>query len=188
MTMRVKEAAMKQPLSSRFWTIVLSALGIALFCLASLGTAGSASGIGQTIGVWPVADLENGWRIFMHGVTAQGRIVQNSHGMEGVGCSLCHGEDGRGGTMHGMFAPNITFSFLANPRGYQDPRGRKRLAYNEESVKAAIVAGIDSKGNGLDPEMPRWTGLTANDLEDLIGYLKRLGQPSGEGQTGSEGI
>ena len=52
----------------------------------------------------PVTHLENGARIFLHGVTAQGRIVQNSHGMEGVGCAMCHGEEGRGGTMHGIQA------------------------------------------------------------------------------------
>lgn len=101
---------------------------------------------------------------------------------------MCHGEDGRGGSMHGLFAPNITFSFLSNPLGYQDPRGRKRPAYNEESVKAAIVAGIDARGSTLDPEMPRWTGLSATDLEDLIDYLKTLGRPRQEEQSGSEGI
>jgi hypothetical protein len=72
--------------------------------------------------------------------------------------------------------------------GYQDPRGRTRPAYNEESVKAAIVAGIDAGGRQLDPEMPRWTGLSMTDLEDVIGYLKTLGRPSRQEQSGSEGI
>jgi cytochrome c len=108
--------------------------------------------------------------------------------MEGVGCAMCHGEDGRGGTMHGMFAPNITFSFLTDPSGYQDPRGRRRPPYNEESVKAAIVAGIDAGGHQLDPEMPRWTGLTETDMADLIGYLKILGRPSGDALSGPSGI
>ncbi len=101
---------------------------------------------------------------------------------------MCHGQEGRGGSMHGMFAPNITFSYLSNPMDYQDPGGRRRPAYNEESVKAAIVAGIDAGGNILDPEMPRWTGLTAKDIEDLIQYLKTLGRPSREEQPRSEGI
>lgn len=168
-----------------FW---LSALSIATVCFAGWGSAEMAGGRGQVFNPRPAVNLQNGWRIFMYGVTAQGRVVQNSHGMEGVGCAMCHGEDGRGGTMHGLFAPNITFAFLSDPRGYQDPRGRRRPAYNEESVKAAIVAGIDAGGNTLDPEMPRWTGLTAKDLEDLIAYLKRLGPSSGEQGVGSEGI
>src|SRR5947199_1812531 len=122
----------------------------------------------------PLSHTDNGRRIFLHGTTSAGRVVQNSHGMEGVGCAMCHGPDGRGGTMHGIPVPNITFPFLTDPRG-NEHNGRKRPAYNEETIKAAIVAGIDSGGNNLHPEMPRWTGLTAGDLEDLIGFLKTLG-------------
>ena len=166
----------------------LRSAGIGIVCLAGLGSAAVAGVKGGTIGLWPASVQQNGARIFHDGVTAQGRVVQNSHGMEGVGCAMCHGEDGRGGTMHGMFAPNITFSFLTNPSGYVDPYGRKRPPYNEESVKAAIVAGIDAGGKQLDPEMPRWTGLTARDLDDLIDYLRTLGRPRGDEFSGSTGI
>jgi cytochrome c len=159
-----------------------------MVCLTMLGSGVETSGTGAAIGFWPVSPQQNGARIFLYGTTAQGRALSNSHGMEGVGCAMCHGEDGRGGTMHGMFAPNITFSFLTNPSGYQDPRGRRRPPYNEESVKAAIVAGIDAGGNQLDPEMPRWTGLTGTDMDDLIGYLKILGRPSEDALGGSTGI
>jgi mono/diheme cytochrome c family protein len=179
---------MKQKTTSTFRLRILVVLAGVLLGSSGLGNAGGTSSSGHALGPSPVADLKNGWYIFMHGITAQNRTVQNSHGMEGVGCAMCHGEDGRGGSMHGLFAPNITFSFLSNPLGYQDPRGRKRPAYNEESVKAAIVAGIDARGSTLDPEMPRWTGLSATDLEDLIGYLKTLSRPRQEDQSGSEGI
>lgn len=123
----------------------------------------------------PVSHLENGRRIFTTGTTAQGRVVENSHGMQGVGCIMCHGPDGRGGEMHGVPVPNITYPFLTDPRGYEHATGRKRPAYNDETLKAAIVAGIDAGGNRLHPEMPRWTGLTGRDLDDLIGFLKTLG-------------
>jgi hypothetical protein len=179
---------MKQKTTSTFRLRILVVLAGVLLGSSGLGNAGGTSSSGHALGPSPVADLKNGWYIFMHGITAQNRSIQNSHGMEGVGCAMCHGEDGRGGSMHGLFAPNITFSFLSNPLGYQDPRGRKRPAYNEESVKAAIVAGIDARGSTLDPEMPRWTGLSATDLEDLIGYLKTLSRPRQEDQSGSEGI
>lgn len=135
-----------------------------------------------------ISHLENGQRIFMSGVTADGRVVENSHGMQGVGCVMCHGRDGRGGSMHGVPAPNITFSFLTDPAGYEHVNGRKRPAYNEETVKAAIVAGIDAGGNTLHPEMPRWTGLTAKDLADLIGYLRSLGPASRPSPGGSFGL
>jgi mono/diheme cytochrome c family protein len=87
---------------------------------------------------------------------------------------MCHGPDGRGGTIHGIPVPDITFPFLTDLHGNED-NGRNRPAYNEETIKAAIVAGVDSGGNNLHPEMPRWTGLTARDLDDLIGFLKTLG-------------
>ena len=126
-----------------------------------------------------ISHVDNGKQIYMSGVTSHGRVVENSHGMEGVGCVMCHGQDGHGGSMHGIPVPSITFSFLTDPRGYEHATGRKRPAYtNEETIKAAIVAGIDAGGNQLHPEMPRWTGLTAKDLEDLIGYLKTLGAGS----------
>lgn len=149
--------------------VLLASAG--LLVLLSVATRGTS----QEPEPWLVSHLENGQRIYMSGVTAQGRVVQNSHGMAGVGCALCHGPDGRGGAMHGVPVPNITFPFLTDPRG-NEHNGRKRPAYNEETIKAAIVAGIDSGGNNLHPEMPRWTGLTATDLDNLIGFLKTLGE------------
>ncbi|TLY19820.1 MAG: hypothetical protein E6K67_03830, partial [Nitrospirae bacterium] len=59
--------------------------------------------------VIPVSHTDNGRRIFLYGTTAGGQVVENSHGMEGVGCAMCHGADGRGGIMHGIAAPDITF-------------------------------------------------------------------------------
>ncbi len=148
--------------------VLLASAGLLILLPAAIGVSAQESGL------WLVSHLENGQRIYMSGVTAQGRVVQNSHGMEGVGCAMCHGPNGRGGTMHGIPVPDITFPFLTDPRG-NEHNGRNRPAYNEETIKAAIVAGVDSGGNNLHPEMPRWTGLTARDLDDLIGFLKTLG-------------
>jgi len=148
--------------------VLLASAGLIILLSAAVGVSAQESGL------WLVSHLENGQRIYMSGVTAQGRVVQNSHGMEGVGCAMCHGPNGRGGTMHGIPVPDITFPFLTDPRG-SEHNGRNRPDYNEETVKAAIVAGVDSGGNHLHPEMPRCTGLTARDLDDLIGFLKTLG-------------
>jgi mono/diheme cytochrome c family protein len=123
----------------------------------------------------PASHTDNGRRIFLHGTTAGGRLVENSHGMEGVGCAMCHGPDGRGGMMHGIVAPDITFTRLTDPQGHaHEETGRRHPAFNRETIKAAIVAGIDPAGNALHEEMPRWTGLTANDLDDLLDYLQVL--------------
>ena len=44
----------------------------------------------------PASHTDNGRRIFLHGMTSTGRVVENSHGMEGVGCAMCHGPDMKG--------------------------------------------------------------------------------------------
>lgn len=125
----------------------------------------------------PVSHTDNGRRIFLHGTTASGQVVQNSHGMEGVGCAMCHGADGRGGVMHGIPAPDITFSALVDAQGHEhELMGRRHPPFNRETIKAAIVAGIDPAGNALHEEMPRWSGLTSADLDDLIDYLQILSQ------------
>jgi hypothetical protein len=77
--------------------------------------------------------------------------------------------------MHGIVAPDITFTRLTDPQGHaHEETGRRHPAFNRETIKAAIVAGIDPAGNALHEEMPRWTGLTANDLDDLLDYLQVL--------------
>jgi mono/diheme cytochrome c family protein len=145
-------------------------------CAITVSLVGFAwAGIGAPT---PVSHTDNGRRIFLHGTTAAGQIVQNSHGMEGVGCAMCHGPDGRGGMMHGIPAPDITFANLTNPQGHEHEfGGRRHPPFNRETIKAAVVAGIDPAGNTLHEEMPRWTGLTAADLEDLIDYLQALSKP-----------
>ena len=122
-----------------------------------------------------VSHTDDGRRILLHGTTASGRVVQNSHGMEGVGCAMCHGPDGRGGMMHGIPAPDITFATLTDPNGHEHEfSSRRHPAFNRETIKAAVVAGIDPAGSTLHEEMPRWTGLSGADLEDLIDYLQAL--------------
>ena len=125
----------------------------------------------------PVSHTDNGRRIFLHGTTSAGRVVENSHGMEGVGCAMCHGSEGRGGLMHGIPAPDITYSALTDPTGHaHEFMDRRHPPFNRETIKAAIIAGIDPAGHTLHEEMPRWTGLSHADLDDLIDYLQVLSQ------------
>src|SRR5947209_20039073 len=67
----------------------------------------------------PLSHTDNGRRIFLHGTTSAGRVVENSHGMEGVGCAMCHGPDGRGGMMHGMPATDMTYGALTDANGHE---------------------------------------------------------------------
>ena len=81
--------------------------------------------------------------------------------------------------MHGIPAPDITFSRLIDPQGHDhEVTGRRHPAFNRETIKAAIVAGIDPAGNVLNEEMPRWTGLSGKDLEDVIDYMQFLSKGS----------
>ena len=142
---------------------------------ASVGLVGiDLAGAGLST---PVSHTDNGRRIFLHGTTSAGRVVENSHGMEGVGCAMCHGSDGRGGVMHGIPAPDITYAALTDPNGHVHGfMDRRHPPFNRETIKAAIVAGIDPAGHTLHEEMPRWTGLSPGDLDDLIDYLQVLSQ------------
>ena len=157
-------------------------IGWALAAFALLGAAGNVAG-----DLVPVSHTDNGRRIFLHGTTASGYVVQNSHGMEGVGCAMCHGEDGRGGMMHGIPAPNITFSNLTDPNGHEHEfSNRRHPAFTRETIKVAVVAGIDPAGNTLNEEMPRWIGLTGADLDDVIDYLQALSKPHRRPSPGPE--
>jgi hypothetical protein len=81
--------------------------------------------------------------------------------------------------MHGIHAPDITFSRLLDPHGHDhEDTGRRHPAFNRETIKAAVVVGIDPAGNTLNEEMPRWTGLSGKDLEDLLDYLQFLSRGS----------
>ncbi len=155
------------------------------WAIASVGLLGLA--LAGAVAPTPVSHTDNGRRIFLHGMTSTGRVVENSHGMEGVGCAMCHGEHGRGGMMHGIPSPDITYSALTDPKGHEHTfMNRRHPPFNRETIKAAIVAGIDPAGNTLHEEMPRWTGLNPADLEDLIDYLQALSQDKRRPRPGPE--
>ena len=156
--------------------------GWALVTVGLLGFAAVGAGAPA-----PVSHTDNGRRIFLHGTTSAGRVVENSHGMEGVGCAMCHGPDGRGGMMHGIPAPDITYGALTDPNGHEHAfMARRHPPFNREAIKAAVVAGIDPAGNTLHEEMPRWTGLSPADLDDLIDYLQVLSQGKRRSLPGPE--
>src|SRR5438445_4887698 len=114
----------------------------------------------------PVTHTDNGRRIFLHGTTSAGRVVENSHGMEGMGCAMCHGHEGRGGMMHGIPAPDITYAVLTDPKGHEHGfRDRRHPPFTRGRNKHAIGAGIDPAGNPLHDRMPRGTGLRPAGLE-----------------------
>ncbi len=78
------------------------------------------------------------------------------------GCANCHGTDGLGHKMPKMTIPPIRASVLF-------AAGR----YTEQTIRKAVVTGMDEKGTPLDPVMPRWK-MTDDELVALVSYLKVL--------------
>ncbi|MBI4734390.1 MAG: cytochrome c [Rubrobacteridae bacterium] len=118
----------------------------------------------------------NGEQIFFTGASSKNTITTTGgphwFQMHGGGCASCHGPDGRGGhiAMMGSFeAPNITYDVLAGKASDE----HEHKPYTDSLIKRAIATGIDSSGDQLDQNMPRWK-MTDRDVNDVIGYLKTL--------------
>ncbi len=112
----------------------------------------------------------NGERIFFTGVNSKGESIKNSHEMQGVGCSMCHGSDAQGTRMM-TDVPSLSWKYLTDSKGHVHPGGRSHPPFTESSFKSCVLAGIDPAGNELNSMMPRWE-MSSEDLDDLIKYLK----------------
>ncbi len=112
----------------------------------------------------------NGERIFFTGVNSKGESIKNSHDMDGVGCSMCHGSDAQGTRMM-TDVPSLSWKYLTDPEGHVHPTGRRHPPFTESSFKSCVLAGIDPAGNELNSMMPTWQ-MSNEDLDNLIEYLK----------------
>ena len=119
----------------------------------------------------------NGERIYLTGQSNRGtqiRAVGGHHHMQmhGGGCATCHGEDREGGaSMWPWFwktTPALTPAALQGNDHEDD--GHSHPSYTRQSLKRAIIEGINPEGETLDALMPRWV-LAAEDLDDLVNFL-----------------
>jgi len=90
-----------------------------------------------------------------------------------MNCAGCHGLRGEGKTEGGVTAGNLTWSNLLKPYGHTHPSGRKHGPFNESTFIRAVVNGIDPDGNKMLVAMPHYK-MPAEDMADLIAYLKRI--------------
>ncbi|HSM85646.1 MAG TPA: ABC transporter substrate-binding protein, partial [Candidatus Limnocylindrales bacterium] len=97
-------------------------------------------------------------------------------------CASCHGADGQGRPEGGVTPSNITWDILSAPLTSSDPLARNRPAYDMKSLRRAIAEGVDPAGNELGTAMPRFS-MSAQDLDSLVDYLKRLGHELDPGVT-----
>lgn len=130
-------------------------------------------------------DVANGQSIYSTGKNLNGDVIVHIGGpLRGnlarvpLPCMGCHGADGHGGIIGVLFyqieVPPVTWQVLSNPAPTGPDKLETRPAYNEQTVARAIRDGIKSDGTRLDVlTMPRYS-LGAQDVNDLIGYLKTL--------------
>lgn len=129
-------------------------------------------------GDWPSRFQSNGERIYFTASSASGDAISprggNTHMgmMSNSGCASCHGADRLGRRLMPNFwtsAPSLTPAALF---GEHDDDGHgDHDAYSDESLRRAIIEGIDAGGAPLDRAMPRWS-MSEADLADVIAFLK----------------
>lgn len=112
-----------------------------------------------------------GERVFFRGIGSKGEFIKNSHGMQGVGCAMCHGADAKGMQMMMMDVPSLKWGYLIESKGHIHSNGRSHPPFTESSFKSCVLARIDPSGNELSTMMPRWQ-MSNEDLDDLVAYLK----------------
>lgn len=129
------------------------------------------------------ADHHAGRQLYVSGSDAVTALVGGSELPSTlVPCANCHGANGRGGAEGGVVASNITWLELTKPYRAETPNGRRRPAYNEQTLRRAITEGIDSAGNPLHVAMPRYA-MSEADVANVIAYLKVLGSDETPGVT-----
>jgi ABC-type branched-subunit amino acid transport system substrate-binding protein len=119
-----------------------------------------------------------GRAIYLHGQPASGREIPALVGdvdvpASTVTCAGCHGTRGEGKTEGGVTAVNLTWAHLLKPYGHTHSTGRKHGPFDEAAFARAVTGGVDPGGNALHVAMPRYR-MSAEDMADLIAYLKRI--------------
>jgi hypothetical protein len=123
-----------------------------------------------------------GERIYFTGTSSSGETIGYSGGVtmmhHHAACVNCHGPDGRGGRVSmmiwwGFDAPDITWDHLSQEEHDEKEDHEEHPPYTEETLKRAIVEGLDPAGDPLSKRMPRWR-MSENDLNDLVDFLKAL--------------
>jgi hypothetical protein len=145
--------------------------------------------LAQTAALGNAEQLEIGRRIYLEGVLPGGKPLVglrfgNARG-EGaeVACVACHRPSGLGQVEGGTSVPPISGRFLyATPADKQllnmDPRVSKFFnqahdPYTDTSLAAAIVNGVNNRGQTMSLAMPRYA-LSNGELQALDLYLRQL--------------
>jgi ABC-type branched-subunit amino acid transport system substrate-binding protein/cytochrome c553 len=165
--------------SRRGARIPYALLALALLLALPLADAGSR--------VPELTREAKGKQIYEKGTSPSGKdIVAVVAGADVPGsalpCGSCHGADGKGRPEGGVRPANVTWEGLTTELAESRANGRRRPAYDERKVKRAITMGLDPRGEQLHAAMPRYR-MSAEDMTNLIAYLKVLGRTREAGVT-----
>ena len=79
--------------------------------------------------------------------------------------------------MSSFDTPDITWHILTEEEEHEEDPGQEEHEehppYTEETLKRAIVEGVNPAGERLDDEMPRGR-MSEQDLDDLVEFMKSL--------------
>lgn len=161
--------------------VVISIAIFVLFCGLSVQSTSSSTERGLT------PQERRGKAIYLRSESPSGKEIVAMVGemdlpASTVTCAGCHGLRGEGKTEGGVTAGNLTWSDLAKPYGHAHPTGRKHGPFNEKLFARSLVLGLDPAGNEMAVAMPRYK-MSAEDMADLIAYLKRIDADRDPGLT-----
>lgn len=149
--------------------------------LGSALVAGCDMGPGMMMGgdTWPASYASNGERVYFTGNSVSGSAITSTGGgmhqrMMGGGCASCHGGNRGGGRLMPQFwknAPPLTREALFEIHDGGDGHGGHER-YTADTLKRAVMRGLDPSGKPLDESMPRWS-MSESDWQDLLEYLRR---------------
>ncbi len=118
------------------------------------------------------------------GISIDARLSGAKFDAKILPCINCHGIRGGGNPEGGVEPSPLDWFSLTKSYAIAFKNGRKRVGYDQKSLKRAIVDGIDPSENKLDLVMPRYS-LNDEDIEDLISYLKIIDKNDIDGVTDS---
>ena len=133
----------------------------------------------------PSTFSSNGERIYFTGKSESGKPVKaygtGSHSsmhrqMHGGGCAACHGADRQGLRQFPFFwqkTPALTAQALFESQDHEHSGSsdHDHDSYTKESLRIAIIEGVNPSGKPLGGDMPRWE-MDEQDMDDLIRYLQ----------------
>src|SRR5215213_9472752 len=161
---------------SQFFAVTLViAFVLTIACGLTFTTSTSAQ---QTVSKGLTPQERRGKALFLRGESRSGKEITAMLGEIDVpastlNCAGCHGLRGEGKTEGGVSAGNLTWTNLVKAYGHTHPSGRKHGAFDEKLFTRSVVAGVDPAGNEMAVAMPRFQ-ISAEDIADLIAYLKRI--------------